>query len=64
MYNGQPDGPLPVQPEAEVSLTVNNLLYTSPQDNGGGLWPYYWPQLQNGAALGRSAYLSLRYSFN
>ena len=49
---------------AEASLIVNNLLYTSPQDNGGGLWPYYWPQLQNGAALGRSAYVSLRYSFN
>lgn len=49
---------------AEASLIVNNLLYTSPQDNGGGLWPYYWPQLQNGAALGRSAYVSLRYSFD
>jgi hypothetical protein len=49
---------------AEASLIVNNLLYTSPQDNGGGLWPYFWPQLQTGAALGRSAYLSLRYSVN
>jgi outer membrane receptor protein involved in Fe transport len=49
---------------AEASLIVNNLVYTSPQDNGSGIWPYYWPQLQNGAALGRSAYLSLRYSFD
>jgi len=48
----------------EVGLIVNNLLYTSPQDNGGGLWPYFWPQLQTGAALGRSAYLTLRYSIN
>jgi iron complex outermembrane receptor protein len=48
----------------EASLIVNNLVYTSPQDNGGGIWPYYWPQLQNGSALGRSAYLSLRYSIN
>ena len=47
-----------------VSLIVNNLVYNSPQDNGSGIWPYYWPQLQNGAALGRSAYLSLRYSFD
>jgi outer membrane receptor protein involved in Fe transport len=49
---------------AEASLIINNLVYTSPQDNGSGIWPYYWPQLQNGAALGRSAYLSLRYSFD
>ena len=47
-----------------VSLIVNNLVYNSPQDNGSGIWPYYWPQLQNGAALGRSAYMSLRYSFD
>lgn len=49
---------------AEASLIVNNLIYTSPQDNGSGIWPYYWPQLQNGSALGRSAYVSLRYSFD
>jgi iron complex outermembrane receptor protein len=47
-----------------VSLTLDNLLHTTPQDNGGGIWPYYWPHLQNGSALGRAAYLSLRYSFD
>ena len=47
-----------------VSLTLDNLLYTKPQDNGGGIWPYYWPHLQNSGALGRAAFLSLHYSFN
>ena len=50
--------------KAAASLTLDNLLYTKPQDNGGGLWPYYWPHLQNGGALGRAAYLSLHYSFD
>jgi iron complex outermembrane receptor protein len=47
-----------------VSLTLDNLLHTTPQDNGSGIWPYYWPHLQNGSALGRAAYLSLSYSFD
>ena len=47
-----------------VSLTLDNLLYTSPQDNGSGIWPYYWAHLQNTSALGRAAYLSLRYSLD
>jgi iron complex outermembrane receptor protein len=47
-----------------VSLTLDNLLYTSPQDNGSGIWPYYWPHLQNSGALGRAVYLSLRYSLD
>ena len=49
---------------ATTDLASRLVLYTSPQDNGGGLWPYFWPQLQTGAALGRAAYLSLRYSVN
>ena len=36
----------------------------SPQDNGGGLWPGFWPQLQMSSALGRSASVSIRYSFD
>jgi iron complex outermembrane recepter protein len=47
-----------------VSLTLRNLLYTSPQDNGSGFWPYYWPHLQNSGALGRAAFLSLHYSLD
>ena len=47
-----------------VSLTLDNLLYTKPQDNGGGIWPYYWPHLQNSGALGRAAFVSLHYSFD
>jgi outer membrane receptor protein involved in Fe transport len=47
-----------------VGLTLNNLLYTSPQDNGSGIWPDYWAHLDNGRALGRSAYLSMSYSFD
>jgi outer membrane receptor protein involved in Fe transport len=42
-----------------VALTLDNLLYSSPQDTGGGFWPYYWAHLENRAALGRAAYLSL-----
>jgi outer membrane receptor protein involved in Fe transport len=64
MYNVNLSGRYQFSARGEVSLIVNNLLYTSPQDNGSGIWPYFWPQLQNGAALGRSAYLSLRYSFD
>jgi hypothetical protein len=47
-----------------VSLTLDNLLHSTPQDNGGGIWPYYWAHLQNGSALGRAAYLSVSYSFD
>jgi outer membrane receptor protein involved in Fe transport len=47
-----------------ASLTLQNLFYTKPQDSGGGIWPYYWAHLQNGAALGRAAYVSLSYSFD
>jgi iron complex outermembrane receptor protein len=47
-----------------VSLTLDNLLYTKPQVNGGGIWPYYWPHLQNSGALGRAAFVSLHYSFD
>ena len=47
-----------------ISLSLNNLLYTKPQDNGGGMWPYYWPHLQNSGALGRAAFLSLHYSLD
>ena len=47
-----------------VSLTLDNLLHSSPEDNGGGIWPYYWPHLQNKSALGRAAYLSMSYSFD
>ena len=47
-----------------VSLIINNLLYTSPQDNGSGIWPGFWPNLDTGAALGRSGYLQLQYSFD
>jgi iron complex outermembrane receptor protein len=47
-----------------VSLTLDNILYTSPQDTGSGIWPYYWAHLQNTGALGRAAYLSLRYSID
>ena len=47
-----------------VSLTLDNLLYTSPQDTGSGIWPYYWAHLQNTSALGRAAYVSLRYSID
>jgi outer membrane receptor protein involved in Fe transport len=64
MYNVNLTGRYQFSAQGEVSLTINNLLYTSPQDNGGGLWPYFWPQLQIGSALGRAAYLSLRYSFD
>jgi outer membrane receptor protein involved in Fe transport len=46
-----------------VSLIINNLIYTSPQDNGSGIWPFYWPNLEGGA-LGRSGYLQLQYSFD
>lgn len=48
----------------EVSLIVQNLLYTSPQDTGGGFWPNYWVHLQNGSAVGRGAFLTLQRSFN
>ena len=47
-----------------VGLTLQNFLYTKPQDNGSGIWPYYWAHLQNASALGRAAYLSLSYSFD
>jgi iron complex outermembrane recepter protein len=64
MYNVNLTGRYQFSARAEVSLIVNNLLYTSPKDNGGGLWPYFWPQLQTSSALGRAAYVSLRYSFD
>lgn len=64
MYNVNLTTRYQFSPKAEVTLSLNNLLYSSPQDNGGGLWPYYWPHLQNSSALGRAAYLSLRYSFD
>jgi iron complex outermembrane receptor protein len=64
MYNVNLTGRYQFSAQGEVSLIVNNLLYTSPQDNGGGLWPGFWPQLQVSSALGRSAYISLRYSFD
>jgi iron complex outermembrane receptor protein len=64
MYNVNLTARYQFSPKAEVSLTVQNLLYTSPQDNGGGLWPYYWPHLQNASALGRAGFVSLRYSFD
>jgi len=47
-----------------VGLTLNNILYTSPQDSGSGIWPYYWAHLDNARALGRAAYVSLSYSFD
>jgi len=47
-----------------LRLNVNNVLNTKPQDNGGGIWPYYWAHLQSANALGRSAYVSLSHSFN
>ena len=64
MYSVNLTGRYQFSPKAEVALTVNNLLYSSPKDNDSGIWPYYWPHLQNGSALGRAAYLSLRYSFD
>ena len=64
LYNVNLTGRYQFSPKAEVSLTVQNLLYTSPKDNGSGIWPYFWPHLQTGSALGRAAYLSLRYSFD
>jgi outer membrane receptor protein involved in Fe transport len=64
MYNVNLTGRYQFSAKAEVSLIINNLLYTSPQDNGGGLWPYFWPQLQTSSALGRAAYVALRYSFD
>ena len=64
MYNVNLTTSYQFNPKAQVTLTVNNLLYSSPQDNGSGIWPYYWPHLQNGNALGRAGYLTLRYSFN
>jgi len=45
-------------------LNVNNVLNTKPQENGSGFWPGYWAHLQTANALGRSAYVSLNYSFN
>ena len=56
--------PAALATKAEVSLTLDNILQTSPQDNGSGIWPYYWAHLQNPSALGRAAYLSMRYSFD
>ena len=48
-----------------VGFTLQNLLYTKPQDNGSGIWPYYWAHLQNAPARsGAAAYLSLSYSFD
>ena len=47
-----------------VGLTLQNLLYTKPQDTGSGIWPYYWAHLEGASALGRAAYLSLSYSFD
>lgn len=64
MYNVNLSGRYQFSARGEVSLIVNNLLYTSPQDNGSGIWPYFWPQLQTGSALGRAAYVTLRYSFD
>jgi outer membrane receptor protein involved in Fe transport len=64
MYNVNLTARYQFSPRAEVGLTVQNLLYSSPQDNGGGLWPYYWPHLQNASALGRAGFVSLRYSFD
>ncbi len=64
MYNVNLTARYQFSPKAEVGLTVQNLLYSSPQDNGGGLWPYYWPHLQNASALGRAGFVSLRYSFD
>lgn len=48
----------------QASLIVQNLLYTSPQDTGGGFWPGYWVHLQNSSAVGRGAFLTLQHSFN
>jgi outer membrane receptor protein involved in Fe transport len=64
MYSVNVTGRYQFSAQGEVGLILNNLIYTSPQDNGGGIWPYYWPQLQSGSALGRAAYVTLRYSFN
>jgi iron complex outermembrane recepter protein len=64
IYSANLTGHYQFNAKGAVSLTLQNLLYTKPQDSGSGLWPYYWPHLQNGSALGRAAYLSLSYSFD
>jgi iron complex outermembrane recepter protein len=64
MYNVNLTGRYQFSARGEVSLIINNLVYTSPKDNGSGIWPYFWPQLQTGSALGRAAYVSLRYAFD
>jgi len=64
MYSVNMTGRYQFNPKTELTLTLNNLLHSSPQDNGSGIWPYFWPHLQLGSALGRAGYLSLRYSFD
>ncbi len=64
MYNVNLTAQYQFNARGTVGLTLNNLLYTSPQDNGSGIWPDYWAHLDNGRALGRSAYLSMSYSFD
>ena len=64
MYNANLTAQYQFSAKGAVGLTLNNLLYTSPQDTGSGIWPYYWAHLQNASALGRAAYVSLRYSID
>jgi len=64
IYNANLTAQYQFNAKGVVGLSLNNLFYTSPQDPGGNIWPYYWPHLQNGSALGRAAYLSMSYSFD
>jgi outer membrane receptor protein involved in Fe transport len=62
-YDVNLSGAYQLNAKTSFRLNVNNLLNTKPQDNGSGIWPNYWAQLQTANALGRSAYLSVGYSF-
>jgi iron complex outermembrane recepter protein len=64
MYDANLTAQYQFSAKGAVSLTLDHLLYSSPQDNGSGIWPYYWAHLENGSALGRAVYLSLHYSID
>lgn len=47
---------------ANVSFSINNVFNAMPKLNGSGVWPNYWAD--QASPLGRSAFLTLSYTFN
>lgn len=63
MYTANLTGTYQFNAKTRATLGLQNLLYTSPQDNDSGIWPYFWPQLQGASAVGRTVFLTLNHSF-